>query len=65
MWLCDLEKALGKVINALGADACMVCVDDIRPCVDGGVVFVLSDGRRVKWFPDGEITIREKGDWRK
>ena len=65
MWLCDLEKALGKVIAFLGADACMVCVDKVTPCWDGGIVFALSDGRFVRWKPDDTITVKEKGDWRK
>ena len=35
MRLCDLEKALGKVIDFLGADACMVCIDKITSAADG------------------------------
>lgn len=64
MWLCDLEKALGKVVAFLGADACMVCVEKISPCADGGIAFALSDGGYVKWFPDGEIVRRGREDWR-
>lgn len=64
MWLCDLENALGKVITFLGADACAVCVESIKPCADGGIAFALSDGGYVKWFPDGEIVRRGKDDWR-
>lgn len=64
MWLCDLENALGKVIDFLGADECAVYVESIRPCVDGGIAFALSDGGSVKWFPDGEIVRRGKDDWR-
>jgi hypothetical protein len=64
MWLCDLEKALGKVVAFLGADACAVCVESIKPCADGGIAFALSDGGYVKWFPDGEIVRRGRDDWR-
>lgn len=64
MWLCDLEKAIGKVIDYLGADACAVCVESIKPCADGGIAFALSDGGYVKRFPDGEIVRRGKDDWR-
>lgn len=64
MWLCDLERALGKVIAFLGADACAVCVGSVKPCADGGIAFDLSDGGYVKWFPDGEIVRQGKDDWR-
>ena len=65
MWFCDLEKAIGKVIDFLGANACMVCIDKINPSADGGIVFYLSDRSRVKWFQDGTIVRKEEGDWRK
>lgn len=65
MWLCDLEKAIGKVIDYLGADACMVCIDKVSPCADGGIAFYLSDRSRVKWFQDGAIVRKEEGSWRK
>ena len=64
MWLCDLEKAISKVRAFLEADACMVCVEKISPCADGGIAFALSDGGYIKWFTDGEVVRRNKDDWR-
>jgi hypothetical protein len=65
MWLCDLEKALGKVIAFLGADACAVCVESIKPCADGGISFKTTHHTYIKWFPNGEIRERNEEDWRK
>jgi hypothetical protein len=65
MWLCDLEKALGTVIAFLGADACAVCVESVKPCADGGIVFKTTCHTYIKWFPNGETRERNEEDWRK
>lgn len=65
MWFIDLEKATKQVMDKLGEGANYVCVEKIGPCADGGIVFVLSDHRHIKWVRDGEIIIREEGSWRK
>lgn len=65
MWLCDLKKAVSKVIDFLGANAYMVCIDKIIPCADGGIVFYLSDRSMVRWRRDGTIVRKEEGgNWR-
>ena len=64
MWLTDLEKAIAKVNDFLGADRNYVLIESIKPCADGGIAFALSDGDYVKWFPNGEIVRRGKDDWR-
>ena len=64
MWMCDLDKAIAKVNEFLGADRDYVLIESIKPCADGGIVFALSDGGYIKWFPDGEVVRREKDDWR-
>lgn len=64
MWTRDLEKAVVKVNDFLGADRNYVLIESIKPCADGGIAFALSDGGYVKWFPDGEIVRRGKDDWR-
>ena len=64
MWTRDLEKAVIKVNDFLGADRDDVQIESIKPCADGGIAFALSDGGYVKWFPDGEIVRRGKDDWR-
>lgn len=64
MWLIDLEKALSKVIDFLGEEIRMVCVEKVSPCADGGIAFALSDGGYIKWFPNDEVVRRGKDDWR-
>lgn len=64
MWMCDLEKAIAKVNEFLGADRCYVLIESIKPCADGGIAFALSDGGYIKWFSDGEVVRRGKEDWR-
>lgn len=64
MWMCDLEKAIAKVNEFLGADRSYVLIESIKPCADGGIAFALSDGGYIKWFSDGEVVRRGKEDWR-
>lgn len=64
MWFDDLMIAIDKVYRWLGEDAKCVCIDKVTPCADGGVVFLLSDRSRVKWFNDGTVVRREEGSWR-
>jgi hypothetical protein len=65
MWLQDLEKALGQLIDCLGVNACCTCVDKIVPAADGGIVFYLSNFDTIKWYPDNHCERHKKGDWRK
>lgn len=65
MWMCDLEKAIGKVIDFLGANACCAVFESIKPSADGGIVFKTTHHTFIKWFPDGTVTEREEGAWRR
>ena len=65
MWMCDLEKAIAKVKEFLGANASYVLFESIKPCADGGIVFKTTHHTYIKWFPNGEIRERNEGEWRK
>lgn len=64
MWLNDLTEATEAAIKHLGEDVDYVCIEEVSPCADGGIVFALSDGSYVKWFSNGETVRRGKDDWR-
>lgn len=64
MWFDDLMIAIDRVYRWLGDDAKSVCIDKVTPCADGGIVFMLSDHSRVKWFNNGTVVRREEGSWR-
>jgi hypothetical protein len=63
--MCDLEKALAKVNEFLGVKRNCVLFRSIKPSVDGGIVFETTCDTYIKWFPNGEVVERNKGDWRK
>lgn len=65
MWLCDLEKAIGRVAEFLKPRACGTLFESIKPSYDGGIVFKTTSRTYIKWFPNGEIRERKEEDWRK
>ena len=65
MWFTDLVEATNKAREWLGKGVNFVCIESVRGCADGGIVFALSDFSRVKWFPDGSIKRFQEGEWRK
>ena len=64
MWFQDLLTACEAVYAWLGKDANMVCIEKITPSADGGIVFLLSNRSRIKWFQSGDIVSKEGGEWR-
>jgi hypothetical protein len=65
MWLQDLEKALARLKEEYGINLNFICVENIRPAADGGIVFKTTYHTYIKWFPNGEVRERNEGDWRK
>ena len=61
MWINDLTKAA----EAVRPYAQMCCVDKVVPCADGGIAFYLSNFTVAKWFPNGEVQVKNQDAWRK
>lgn len=65
MWMCDLEKAIGRVTEFLGPRACGTLFESIKPSYDGGIVFKTTCHTYIKWFSDGTVIEREEWAWRR
>ena len=65
MWLQDLEKALAKLKEQYGFNFNTICIENVKPSADGGIVFKTTYHTYIKWFPNGEIRERNEGEWRK
>jgi hypothetical protein len=46
-------------------DFCFICIENVTPAADGGIVFKTTHHTYIKWFPNGEIRERNEEDWRK
>ena len=64
MWLNDLEKAIAK-LREERCDFNFICVENVKPSADGGVVFKTTYFTYIKVFRDGTIIEKKEDEWRK